>query len=445
MKAPFLRFLSVFILLLASFATARPPNVVLIMADDMGYECLTINGGKSYQTPRLDALAAQGIRFTSAYSTPLCMPSRVQIMTGRYSVNTYEEFGYLNPKHHTFGHLMKEVGYATMIAGKWQLNGISHGPDKIDRWNDATRPGDSGFDEWSLWQITESKRVAERFWDPLIEQNGEVLHAELKGKYGPDHFTNYICDFIERKKDEPFFVYYPMVLVHDPFIHTPDSEKTELTHQEAFTDMMNYCDKLVGRIHDKLAAGGLLEDTIIIFTSDNGTPRQIVTEISDREITGGKGQTIDDGIHVPFIASWAGHTPKGKVTDQLVDFTDIKATLFDLVKTYRTDSAPKLELDGISILPTLHGQTGPHREWIFCHYEPRWGRYREQRSAFASDGKVKVYHDGRIFDVTQDVLEENALADTEVSPGALAQLRNAIAQFPQFPAEETEFGAPIIP
>ena len=100
-------------------AGARRPNVVLIMADDMGYECVAANGGLSYETPRLDQLAAGGLRFTNCYSTPLCTPSRVQIMTGRYNAYNYEEFGYLNPDLPTIGHLMQEAGYATMIAGKW--------------------------------------------------------------------------------------------------------------------------------------------------------------------------------------------------------------------------------------------------------------------------------------------------------------------------------------
>lgn len=428
--------------LFASSAVARPPNVVLIMADDMGYECIAANGGLSYETPRLDQLAAGGLRFTNCYSTPLCTPSRVQIMTGRYNVYNYEEFGYLNPNLPTIGHLMQEAGYSTLIAGKWQLNGISHGPDKFERWDDATRPGDAGFDEWSLWQITKHKREGERFWDPLIEENGNMLKAELAGTYGPDHFTDYICDFIERKQDEPFFVYYPMVLVHDPFVRTPDSTGTELTKQEAFVDMVNYCDKLVGRIHDKLEEEGLLEDTIIIFTGDNGTPRQITTAIGDREIGGGKGQTIDDGIHVPLIASWKGHTPKGEVRDQLIDFTDMKATLFDLVMADRDGSARDLILDGISFLPTLEGSSGLEREWIFCHYDPRWGQFSMQRSAFAYDGRVKVYHDGRVIDVAEDVMEKNPLADDAVSPAVLAQLRSALAQHPAFPAEESEFQQP---
>ena len=423
-------------------AGARRPNVVLIMADDMGYECVAANGGLSYETPRLDQLAAGGLRFTNCYSTPLCTPSRVQIMTGRYNAYNYEEFGYLNPDLPTIGHLMQEVGYATMIAGKWQLNGISHGVDKFDRGSDSSRPGAAGFDEWSLWQVTEGKKSGERFWDPLIEENGKRLQAELAGTYGPDHSTDYICDFIERKSDEPFFIYYPMALVHDPFVHTPDSTSTELTKQEAFVDMVNYCDKLVGRIHDKLAAEGLLEDTLIIFTGDNGTPRQIVSKIAGREVTGAKGQTIDDGIHVPLIVSWAGKTPVGEVRDQLIDFTDMKATLFDLVSAHRDESARALTLDGISFLPTIEGNSGLERQWVFCHYDPRWGQFRTQRAAFAYDGRMKVYHDGRVIDVAEDVMEKNPLADDAVSPAVLAQLRSALAQHPAFPAVESEFQQP---
>ena len=109
----------------ARISTGRRPNVILIMADDMGYECLSSNGSLSYKTPVLDALAEEGIRFTNCYSQPLCTPSRVKIMTGKYNYRNYEKFGYLNPDELTFGTVMKNAGYKTCIAGKWQLNGIS--------------------------------------------------------------------------------------------------------------------------------------------------------------------------------------------------------------------------------------------------------------------------------------------------------------------------------
>ena len=142
------------------------PNVILIMADDIGFECLSINGSKSYKTPILDSLAKNGINFTKAISQPLCTPSRVKIMTGKYNFRNYEHFTYLNSNQKTFGNLFKENGYKTAIVGKWQLNGIkvkSIG-DKISQ--DNQRPYKFGFDEYSLWQLTKIKELGERFADP---------------------------------------------------------------------------------------------------------------------------------------------------------------------------------------------------------------------------------------------------------------------------------------
>jgi arylsulfatase A len=424
---------------------ADRPNVILIMADDMGYECLSTYGSQSYETPRLDQLAAAGIRFDHCYSTPICTPSRVQLMTGRYSSFTYEEFGYLNPKYPTFGNLMRDAGYATMIAGKWQLNGISHGEGKFDRWNDATRIRDAGFDEYSLWQITKGKKFGERFWDPLIEQNGEILDEVLDGKYGPDHFTNYICDFIERKKDEPFFVYYPMVLVHNPFVYTPDSKSPNLTDQEAFADMVAYCDKLVGRIYDQLEKNGLLENTLILFTGDNGTNVALRSDLADRSVQGGKGNTIDAGIHVPFIAYWKGRTPVGLVSSQLIDFTDFNKTLADLVNLPEQEQRNR-QFDGVSFLPTLTGKSGPEREWVFCYYDPRWGEApAENRDKFAYDGRFKLYQNGNYFEVPQDFLEASPLAVDGVPTSIRERLQSALDRYPILPMKQTEFGEPLIP
>lgn len=423
---------------------ADRPNVILIMADDMGYECLSTYGSQSYQTPRLDELAAKGIRFDHTYSTPICTPSRVQLMTGRYSCFTYEEFGYLNPKYPTFGNMMRDAGYATMIAGKWQLNGISHGEGKFDRWNDTTRINDAGFDEYSLWQITQHKREGERFWDPLIEENGKVLKETMVGKYGPDHFTDYICDFIERKKDEPFFVYYPMVLVHDPFISTPDSVSKELSKPDAFADMVAYCDKLVGRIHDKLEEEGLLENTLILFTGDNGTHVSLRSELPDRSVQGGKANTIDAGIHVPFIAYWKGKTPVGLESQQLIDFTDFHQTLADVVGMPEQERR-KRQLDGVSFWPTLLGESGPEREWVFCYYDPRWGKVSQNRDRYAFDGRFKLYQNGNYFEVPQDFLEEAPLATDGIELSIREKLQVALDRYPRMPAEQTEFGQPLIP
>ena len=129
------------------------PNIILIMADDMGYECLSTYGSTSYTTPILDSLASHGIRFSHCVSQPLCTPSRVKIMTGLYNYRNYDYFGHLNSNQYTFGNLMKEAGYSTCIAGKWQLNGLAY-KGKLPEWNDNTRPNKFGFDEYCLWQLT---------------------------------------------------------------------------------------------------------------------------------------------------------------------------------------------------------------------------------------------------------------------------------------------------
>lgn len=241
--------------LLACSKSETPPNIVLIMADDMGYECLGCNGSTEYKTPNLDRLASDGIRFDNCYSQPLCTPSRVKIMTGKYNYRNYEDFGYLNPNQQTFGNLLQEAGYATCIAGKWQLNGLNrNNPNN----QDTNRPNHFGFDEYCLWQLHHKNvKGAGRFADPLITQNGEDL-ARNSEAYGPRIFADYILDFIDRKADQPFFVYYPMVLVHDPFVPTPDSpewaefERRNEKDTAYFADMINYTDRIVGELEAKL-------------------------------------------------------------------------------------------------------------------------------------------------------------------------------------------------
>jgi arylsulfatase A len=155
----------------------------------------------------LDKLAAEGIRFEHCYAQPLCTPSRVQIMTGIYNVRNYVRFGILDWKQVTFANLLGEAGYATCVAGKWQLEG---GYDA---------PGHFGFDECCLWQLN---RRPGRYPNPGLEINGKQVDYTA-GEYGPDVVTDYICDFMRRKKDQPFLVYYPMILTHCPFEPTPDS------------------------------------------------------------------------------------------------------------------------------------------------------------------------------------------------------------------------------
>lgn len=409
------------ILLLGNtFATAeRPPNVILIMADDVSWECFGCYGAEDYQTPNIDALAAKGVRFANCFSTPLCTPSRVKIMTGKYNFRNYTYFGYLDPSQRTFGQMMQAAGYKTAVAGKWQLNGLYHGADGSD---DNTRPFKAGFDEYCLWQLTApkgGKNGGERFWSPPLEHNGNFLTIEDNhNKYGPDIMSDFLCDFIRRNKDEPFFIYYPSVLVHDPFVPTPDSigdgprthemntpPKGNADQKANFVAMVNYLDKIVGKLVKQVEDVGQLENTIILFTADNGTNVRINSRWAGRQIQGGKGSTRDMGTHVPFVAYWKGHTPSGAVLDDLIDFTDFYPTLAEAADMKLSTGDP---IDGRSFLPQLKGQPGNPRDWVLCHYQPYWGKFNG--SQYVRDGIYKLYRDGSFYRVPDDLEESHDLA-----------------------------------
>ncbi|MHC4636504.1 MAG: sulfatase-like hydrolase/transferase [Planctomycetota bacterium] len=376
--------------------TGRKPNIVLIMADDLGYECLSCYGSLSYKTPVLDELARTGVRFDNCHSQPVCTPSRVKIMTGRYNSRNYTTFGRFDFNEKTFAHVLKSAGYATCISGKWQLIGRG-----------AAGPNDAGFDEHCIWHMEDAfGPKGPRYRSPKIVKNGRLVDG-LGGKYGPDVLCEYILDFMERSKSTPFLAYYPMALVHDPFVPVPDSpDWTQAVHKKDnkyFADMVAYMDKIVGRILRKLDELGLRENTLVLFTGDNGTHRRITSKMPSRTIQGGKMQTIDAGTHVPLIADWKGTTP-AKVCDDLVDFSDFLPTLAEAA------GAPLPEnviIDGRSFLPQIRGQKGNPREWIFCHYTRDGGTETPKR--FVRDKRWKLYHTGELFDVQADPLEKSPI------------------------------------
>lgn len=425
-------------------AADRKPNIILMMADDVSWECFGCYGAADYKTPNIDALAAKGIRFAHCYSTPICTTSRVKIMTGKYNFRNYTHFGYLNPKEKTFGHLLKDAGYKTAIAGKWQLNGLYN---ELPGHDDTNRPHAAGFDEYMLWQLTtgkNGKRGGERFWHPPLEHNGNFLTKEMnRNKYGPDLLCDFVCDFMERNKDQPFFVYYPMVLVHDPFVPTPDSPggmpavkpniapKDKAKRKKNFVDMVAYMDKLVGRIEKKVEQLGQAENTIILFTADNGTNRSITSRWDGRSITGGKGGMKDMGTHVPLVAYWKNHTPTGVILDDLIDFTDFYAT-FAQASGHKSNASDPV--DGRSFLDQLNGRPGNPRDWVLCHYEPYWNKASGQ---FVRTQQFKLYRDGRFFDVPDDLKEETNLAEADdADQQKVQQQLNAILDnCPPAPAE----------
>ena len=381
------------------------PNIVLIMADDLGYECIGANGGTTYNTPVLDNLARTGVRFEHCYSQPLCTPSRVQLMTGIYNVRNYVKFGVLDRDQVTFAHLLKNNGYATCVVGKWQLGKESDSPKHF------------GFDESCLWQHTRGRTDEQkhdtRYPNPRLEINGKPIDY-TGGEYAPDVVSDFLCDFMERHKDKSFLAYYPMILTHCPFDPPPDTPEWNATSKGStsykgdaknFDAMVAHMDKIVGKITAKLDALGIRENTLLLFTGDNGTDLPVVSELNDRPVAGGKGSMTDAGTRVPLIANWPGTITGGKVRSDLVDFSDFLPTLCE---TAGVTPLPIPKLDGRSFLPQLQGKKGNPREWIYCWYSRAGGATGAE---WARNQRYKLYRTGQFYDVSKDPLEKTPLVD----------------------------------
>ncbi len=213
-------------------------------------------------------------------------------MTGKSNVRNYVDFSVLPAEEYTIADLFSEAGYATAIAGKWQL----HGNRRI-----AGVSAGTAFDTYCLWNTANTGR--NRYWNPSIECDGEVIDVD-EDDYGPDISINFLLEFIDSSKDGPFFVYYPMVLPHYPFVPPPQAQCVGTDdEQRNFEDMVAYLDYNVGRIHYKLADLELLDDTILVFTSDNRTYHTLVSDPGGETTHGDKNIPSNGGTHVPLIVS----------------------------------------------------------------------------------------------------------------------------------------------
>lgn len=403
-------FLATLALVSTLHAAPRQPNVILIMADDLGYEAIAANGGEGAKTPNLDKLAQEGVRFEACHVQPLCTPTRVALMTGMVNARNYTHFGHMDPAQTTFGNIFKQAGYATGIVGKWQLG------------HDMTLPAKWGFDEYCLWQLT---RRPSRYKNPGLEVNGKEIDY-TQGEYGPDIVNEYALDFITRKKDAPFLLYYPMMLTHSPYDPTPDSadynEKAAKNAKgkdgQRFADMVAYMDKLIGKLVARLDETGLRKDTLIVFLGDNGTGNGTPMKFRGEVVLGAKGQTIAHGTHVPLIVNWPGAAKSGHTCDNIIDVTDFLPTICAAARVSIPES---LKLDGRSFLPQIRGEQGVERPWRYTWYNPSGGA--KAKAEFSHDHRFKLYSDGRFFDVKADPLEQTPLKEDSLDDAARAAQR----------------------
>ena len=410
------------------------PNIVFIMADDLGYECLGCNGGTSYRTPNLDRLAASGVRFTNCFSTPLCTPTRMQVMTGQYPFrNGWPSGIWTFPREQwaldltgpNFAHILRAGGYRTAVAGKWQLAFFQDHPDHARR---------SGFDEHCLWtwKYEEKKDGNEdgkkkistpsRYWEPYVWENGKRNEAVKKeDSFGEDIFTDYLIDFFRRNKDRPFFAYYPMTLPHGPFVETPDTIGTEgnskRSRQERFAGMVAYMDRKVGQIVSALDKLGLRENTLVVFTGDNGTCKKITTMMGKHVVKGGKGLMTDTGTHVPLVASWGGQAAKGAVCEHLIDLSDMLPTFVEAAGAQVPEDH---FLDGRSFLPQIRGEKSNPRDWVFLQVDDNQA---------VRTHRWKLFANGKLFDIQNDPLERSPIRsdqDSKESKAVRKQLEAAL-------------------
>lgn len=428
------------------FPTKSPslkrPNILFVMADDMGPEWVSSCGAEDIVTPNIDRLATGGMRFTNAYSMPKCTPTRVSLLTGQYPWRT----GWINHwdvprwgagchfdwnKYTSFAKIMKSVGYRSGIAGKWQINDFRVQPDALQQ---------HGFDDWCMWTgyETGNPASAERYWNPYIfTRDGSKTY---QGRFGPDVFADFLIDFMATNKSEPMMLYYPMVLPHGPLTNTPlDPDVTDKL--DLHKAMIRYVDHQVGRLTKALDELGIRENTIIIFTCDNGTARSVVGHMNGRKVRGGKGELRENGMRVPFIANCPDTIPADTVIDALTDFTDMLPTFAEIggAKLPQNNS-----IDGHSIAKVLAGKkSDSDREWIMAmgggvatltpagvipkmKYGDRVIRDKQYKLWVSERKGIKL------FDLIADPDEQNNLIDDLDHNIVMARqkLERAIEQFP---------------
>ncbi len=428
------------------------PNIVFILLDDLGKEWIDCYGATDIETPNIAALAAGGVRFENVYSMPQCTPSRMCLLTGQYPYRN----GWVNhwdvPRWGTarydveaypcnLGLMMRGAGYATAAVGKWQINDFRIEPDAMHN---------AGFDDWCMWTGYETGNPpsAERYWDPYIVTRDRPAQT-YPGAFGPDIFSEYAIDFARKQSaaGNPFFIYYPMVLTHTPFTTTPHEPDVE-TKLDKHKAMVRYSDYLVGRLVEALDEMGIREETLVIFTADNGTAGQIRGHISERLVRGGKGKTVEPGVNIPFVASWPGTIPPGRVSEALIDFTDMVPTFADLAGQ-PVPGADKV--DGTSVAAYLRGETSrTAREWILAMGGQNNAKVSDRgvenewffRDRVVRDERYKLYvgpdrQPEKLIDLKEDPEETTDITGAE-SAAALASRAKFEKLIPTWPAQDAD-------
>lgn len=384
------------------------PNIVLILADDVGLPWVSCYGADSLKTPHIDALAASGVRFERCYATPFCGPSRCQLVTGRYPFRTggigNGAAARVAAKNEApIPRLLRDAGYVTGMCGKW-----------------SQMTGD--LSDWGFSEYITSDNPAGHFWERTYLKNGDKIEHEEEVYY-PDVCHRFALEFFERYRDRPFFFYYSSHFTHAPIVRTPDSKSggpLGPSDEAYFDDNLAYLDKQVGEVIAELQRLGLRDKTLVLFAGDNGSTmgHKRAAGLDGRRVLGGKGSLLEGGARVPLIASWPGTTSAGTVCSDLVDFSDFHATLRDVAGISRPAD---LTFDGISFAPRLRGEVGTIRQWAFVQLQGDW---------YACDHRWKLTQRDELFDLRDAPFAEHPVPRASEGADAAAareRLRQALA------------------
>ena len=421
--------------------TAKKPNVIYILADDMGYGDLSCYGQEKFKTPNIDRLAAEGIRFVNHYAgSTVCAPSRGSLMTGKHTGHSYNR-GNKGSKlgdfpmakdEVTVAEVLKEAGYVTGMFGKWGLGYVGSEGD----------PNHQGFDEFYGYL---SQSLAHNYYPYMLWHNSDSIVLEGNAGFGQEQYAPTLLhkaamNFLETNKDTTFFLYYPSIIPHAELFapeiyiekhrgkYAPekayqgkDSGKgykhgaygSQKESHAAFAAMINLLDDQVGEIVDKVTELGIADHTIIIFSSDNGAHTEGGADPKFFNSTGGlrglKRDLYEGGVRVPMIVKWPGKVEAGRESEHISAFWDVLPTVADIVNV----EAP-VSIDGISFLPELLGQEQEVHSHLYWEFYEKEGRQAVRKGPWkAVRYKVAYDYEGtpvQLYNLEEDPFEKNNVA-----------------------------------
>ncbi len=444
---------------------STPPNIILIVADDLGYNETGCYGQEIIKTPFIDQMAEEGIRFTQFYSgSPVCAPSRCVLMTGQHSGHAFVRNNYevkggdgfwgqmpLADSVVTLAEILKVKGYATGAMGKWGLGKIGSEGD----------PNNQGFD---LFYGFNCQRHAHNHYPRFLIRNQDTVwlegnSRELFGEqYSQDLFIKEAKSFISENREKPFFLYLPFIIPHLS-IQVPDESLEEykgvipeeeyvhrgyLQHpypRAGYAAMITHMDRGIGEILELLEELEIEENTLVIFTSDNGpTYDRLGGSDSDffmsaRPFRGLKGSVYEGGIRVPLVACWPGKIQPGSVTDHISAFQDLLPTIAEIAGEQYPEN-----IDGISFSPTLYGKEGQeNHEYLYMEF-PSYGGQQMVRMGSWKGVRQNIFKDSlqiELYNLDSDIGETN---DISADHPDIVQRIEAIMKTARVPSEEFPFG-----